>query len=321
MDGTLADSDDEDDEMANHVNMFTANHVNMFTDPAAAGPLPAGGWPPGGITELYPDILVYARGQVLVHGTPDGVATINLARANPPGYGHPHGGIFLPPPPPPPPHWPPRLRFDLDELTGAGGGGTGRATRAARRRQETDVQRAPPPHECICPISRDVMCLPAITPMGTTYDWDTLVHWVHLHGTYPMGESRRPLHVSELVPNLALRNIIEDWATDSRAATASAAAPAAGAKPGAMPGAAGTSGARVRGSARRRGHPATAEGPASTCAAAPSSRLGSSRGQGGGCGGGFGGSSTGRNGGSAGGGAGGAPARARRSPARRSSTG
>jgi len=117
-------------------------------------------------------------------------------------------------PPPPPPHWPPPLRLNLDassDVVSGTGGSRRLATRAARRRREAAIEKEPPPHACMCPISREVMELPTITPMGTTYDWESIVQWVHMHGTYPMGESRYPLRVSELIPNLAVRNIIEDW--------------------------------------------------------------------------------------------------------------
>jgi len=51
-----------------------------------------------------------------------------------------------------------------------------------------------------------------MTPCGTTYDWEPLVRWIQSHGTYPMGECAGPLRLGDLAPNLALRNIIEDWA-------------------------------------------------------------------------------------------------------------
>mmetsp|Transcript_76531 Transcript_76531/g.127571 ORF Transcript_76531/g.127571 Transcript_76531/m.127571 type:complete len:587 (-) Transcript_76531:164-1924(-) len=67
------------------------------------------------------------------------------------------------------------------------------------------------PEAFICPISQQIMRLPVMTRAGTTYDHAPLVQWAKTHHRYPANESTNQLSVDELVPNLALRNLIEDW--------------------------------------------------------------------------------------------------------------
>jgi hypothetical protein len=172
MEGTLLDSEDG---MAIDATMFqdasAATHGEWLPVPPAAWPgwhaagggAPAGVFGAAGMHPFFPDAQMLAQG--LNQLPPEGVAAFNAALAGLHGFTLPHGRAAVAPPPPPP-HWPPPLRLDLDSEVPTAGGRTGRATRASKRRREAAVQRAPPPHACMCPISRDVMVLPTITPMG-----------------------------------------------------------------------------------------------------------------------------------------------------------
>lgn len=90
-------------------------------------------------------------------------------------------------------HWPPPLSVDAHVLA-----------------------RLSPPGELLCPISYSLMLLPVQTPMGTTYEARPLIRWIETHGRYPANERDGPLTTAELVPNLALRNVIEQWLAENR---------------------------------------------------------------------------------------------------------
>jgi hypothetical protein len=60
----------------------------------------------------------------------------------------------------------------------------------------------------ICPITQDVMTQPCVAN-GTSFEYDAIVEWLKTHDTDPV--TRQPLTIEELRPNLALREIIEQW--------------------------------------------------------------------------------------------------------------
>ena len=109
---------------------------------------------------------------------------------------------------PPPLHWPAPLELP-DEV-------------ASRSRAEL-------PEAFVCPLTMGLMRQPAITPRGTTYEYEAAVSWINSHGRYPAGEAGA-LARDDLIPNLALRNLIEAWLRDQTApAPAAPAAPPAAA--------------------------------------------------------------------------------------------
>ena len=65
------------------------------------------------------------------------------------------------------------------------------------------------PKEFLCPLTLGLMRQPAITPHGTTYDYEALASWADTKGRYPANESSQPLARAELAPNRALRSLIE----------------------------------------------------------------------------------------------------------------
>lgn len=69
------------------------------------------------------------------------------------------------------------------------------------------------PESFVCPLTMGVMRQPAITPRGTTYEFEALVRWIDSRGRYPAGEAGA-LYRDELAPNLALRNLIEAWVNE-----------------------------------------------------------------------------------------------------------
>ena len=71
------------------------------------------------------------------------------------------------------------------------------------------------PAEFICPITRGLMLLPVITPLGTSYEWEALAGWIGANHRYPSGEGGELL-LEMLAPNLALRNLIEKWIAEQR---------------------------------------------------------------------------------------------------------
>ena len=67
------------------------------------------------------------------------------------------------------------------------------------------------PREFVCPLTFGLMRQPAVTPHGTTYDFEAVASWADAQGRYPANESNQPLSRSELAPNRVLRNMIEEW--------------------------------------------------------------------------------------------------------------
>lgn len=88
--------------------------------------------------------------------------------------------------PPQPVHWPPPLHVP-DEKEGSA------------------------PEQLICPISRCVMRSPAVTPAGTSYDYEALATWIAANHKYPMNERPGELKIDDLAPNLVVRNLVQEF--------------------------------------------------------------------------------------------------------------
>ena len=67
------------------------------------------------------------------------------------------------------------------------------------------------PRQFVCPLTFSIMRQPAVTPYGTTYDYEAVASWADAKGRYPAHESNQPLSRSDLAPNRALRGMIEEW--------------------------------------------------------------------------------------------------------------
>lgn len=78
-----------------------------------------------------------------------------------------------------------------------------------------------PPQNLCCPISMEVMSDPVLVATGHTYERSCIEKWIASgHQTCPL--SGQHLRHSELTPNIALRNIIQDWAAVNKVALAPA---------------------------------------------------------------------------------------------------
>ena len=64
------------------------------------------------------------------------------------------------------------------------------------------------PDNFICPITQAVMCDPVIGNDGITYESDAIKQWLQSHNTSPV---TRNIMSSNLIPNIALRNTIQDY--------------------------------------------------------------------------------------------------------------
>lgn len=65
------------------------------------------------------------------------------------------------------------------------------------------------PSEYICPISMDLMTDPVIGNDGHTYERAAITEWLTNHHASPM--TRRPMALTDIQPNFALRGAIERW--------------------------------------------------------------------------------------------------------------
>lgn len=64
------------------------------------------------------------------------------------------------------------------------------------------------PEWFICPISQAVMKDPYIDSDGNSYDWETIHEWLQLNPYSPF--TRNPMNITNLIPNRALKNLIEE---------------------------------------------------------------------------------------------------------------
>ena len=65
------------------------------------------------------------------------------------------------------------------------------------------------PKHLLCPITECIMKQPAITPYGTTYDYDALEQWLNVKSIDPT--TNQPLTNNQLYPNRAVHNLIEEF--------------------------------------------------------------------------------------------------------------
>jgi len=61
----------------------------------------------------------------------------------------------------------------------------------------------------IDPISYELMEDAVITPYGNTFSEKSIKKWISEHKTCPL--TGKPLEISQLIPNLNLRNAFEEW--------------------------------------------------------------------------------------------------------------
>jgi len=69
------------------------------------------------------------------------------------------------------------------------------------------------PQSFICPITHDIMGEPVIAPDGYTYDKDAIITWLSNHNTSPI--TKQYMTVSQLVPNRALKDSIDEYKKQS----------------------------------------------------------------------------------------------------------
>jgi U-box domain len=117
---------------------------------------------------------------------------------------------------------PPYSRGDRGARGRGGDRGRGRGRGAGRGDDNTDYSddNAPsaaaaaaasasqePPESFLCPISYEVMRDPVVDSDGNSYEREEIEAWLKKHGTSPI--TRAPLTVEDLIPNRALRDLIE----------------------------------------------------------------------------------------------------------------
>jgi len=69
-------------------------------------------------------------------------------------------------------------------------------------------------HQFICPITQEVMRDPVIAEDGHTYEKDAIENWLEKSLTSPM--TRQPISPAKLIPNLALKQLIDQWKDEQR---------------------------------------------------------------------------------------------------------
>lgn len=65
------------------------------------------------------------------------------------------------------------------------------------------------PNEWFCPITIQLMINPVIGSDGHTYEKDAIEKWLSNNNSSPI--TKAPMFISQLIPNIALRNIIQDF--------------------------------------------------------------------------------------------------------------
>ena len=65
------------------------------------------------------------------------------------------------------------------------------------------------PNEWFCPITHEVMINPVIGSDGHTYEKDAIEKWLSINNSSPI--TKVSMRISQLIPNIALRNIIQDF--------------------------------------------------------------------------------------------------------------
>ena len=64
-----------------------------------------------------------------------------------------------------------------------------------------------PPQDFYCPITGSLLVNPVVDPEGHSYERESIIQWLNTKNISPM--TRNPLHISDLKPNLNLKNGIE----------------------------------------------------------------------------------------------------------------
>ena len=110
-------------------------------------------------------------------------------------------------------HWPEPLRVPADDIF----------EDAAGNLLDEDI-----PVHFKCPISHSLMLEPTlVTSSGQSYERKNITRWVEEHHTDPTSPSQT-LNVDDLIPNTALRGLIEDYITRRVQEAGTAAGKAAG---------------------------------------------------------------------------------------------
>jgi hypothetical protein len=73
--------------------------------------------------------------------------------------------------------------------------------------KDEDVEEVPP--HFLCPILQEIMVDPVLTLDGQTYERSAIEEWLKNHDTSPA--TNLPLPQKMVFPNIALKNMIEDW--------------------------------------------------------------------------------------------------------------
>ena len=66
-----------------------------------------------------------------------------------------------------------------------------------------------PPDAFMCPITQELMEDPVVTADGQTYERKEVTEWLATHNISPL--TGEPLPHKDLVPNVALRNLIREY--------------------------------------------------------------------------------------------------------------
>lgn len=70
------------------------------------------------------------------------------------------------------------------------------------------------PDALVCPITQELMREPClVTTSGRTYERDAINRWIREHGTDPLQRSNS-LRLEDLAPNLAVRQMVEEFARE-----------------------------------------------------------------------------------------------------------
>ncbi|KAA8517522.1 hypothetical protein F0562_017848 [Nyssa sinensis] len=86
--------------------------------------------------------------------------------------------------------------------------------RTTRRRRKSAAEASYPP-DFRCPISLDLMRDPVVISTGQTYDRASISLWIESgHNTCP--KTGQPLAHTDLIPNIALKNLIAMWCREQR---------------------------------------------------------------------------------------------------------
>lgn len=71
------------------------------------------------------------------------------------------------------------------------------------------------PSHFLCPISLELMKDPVILPTGITFDRSSIETWIEA-GNFTCPITKKPLFATDLIPNHAIRRLIQDWCVAHR---------------------------------------------------------------------------------------------------------